>query len=82
MTITNKTTATLKILGRKLKPGKSRKYEDWMFNTIKISSEIGNCVITIEYGKKSFKNHGKLVAMEGNKRNEHGIKDIIITSIN
>lgn len=80
MTITNKTTVTLEILGGKLKPNESREYVEMMFNTLYIISEIGSCVITTEYGKRSIKNYGKLVAKEGSKKNEHGMKNIIVSS--
>ena len=52
-----------------------------MFNTLDICSEIGSCVITTEYGQRSFRNNGKLVAEEGRNKNEHGMKDILVTSI-
>lgn len=48
MTITNKTSVTLEILGTKLKPNESQEYTEMMFNTLDIHSEIGSCVITTE----------------------------------
>ena len=70
MTVTNKTSVALEILGGSLKPNESREY-----------TEIGSCVITTEYGQRSFRNYGKLVAKEGRKKNEHGMKNIIVSSI-
>ena len=74
MTVTNKTSVALEILGGSLKPNESREYTEMMFNTLDIHSEIGSCVITTEYGQRSFRNYGKLVAKEGRKKNEHGMK--------
>lgn len=81
MTVTNKTSVNLEILGGILEPSQSREYTEMMFNTLSIHSEIGSCVITTEYGHRSFRNYGKLVAKEGQKENEYGLKDIIISSI-
>ena len=81
MTVTNKTSVTLEILGEELKPNESREYTEMMFNTLDIHSEIGSCVITTEYSQRSFKNYGKLVAKEGRKKNEHGMYNILISSI-
>lgn len=81
MTITNKTSVTLEILGTKLKPNESQEYTEMMFNTLDIHSEIGSCVITTEYSQRSFKNYGKLVAKEGKEKNKHGMKNIIVSSI-
>lgn len=80
MTVTNKTSVALEILGGSLKPNESREYTE-MMNTLDIHSEIGSCVITTEYGQRSFRNYGKLVAKEGRKKNEHGMKNIIVSSI-
>ena len=46
MTVTNKTSVALEILGGSLKPNESREYTEMMFNTLDIHSEIGSCVIT------------------------------------
>ena len=81
MTITNKTSVTLEILGTKLKPNESQEYTEMMFNTLDIHSEIGSCVITTEYSQRSFKNYGKLVAKEGKEKNKNGMKNIIVSSI-
>lgn len=81
MTVTNKTSVALEILGWSLKPNESREYTEMMFNTLDIHSEIGSCVITTEYGQRSFRNYGKLVAKEDRKKNEHGMKNIIVSSI-
>ena len=81
MTITNKTSVTLEILGGKLKPNESREYTEKAFNTLDIHSEIGSCVITTEYSERSFRNYGKLVAKEGIEKNEYGMKNILVSSI-
>lgn len=52
-----------------------------MFNVLDIHSEIGSCVITTEYGQRSFRNFGKLVAKEDREKNEHSIKNILVSSI-
>lgn len=80
MTVTNKTTVTLEIMGGILKPNESREYAEMMFNTLDIHSEIGSCVITTEYAQRSFRNYGKLVAKEGCEKNEDGMKNIIVSS--
>lgn len=81
MTVTNKTSVTLEILGGSLEPNESREYPEMMFNTLSIHSEIGSCDITTEYGERYFRNFGKLVAEEGRKKNELGMKEIIVSSI-
>ena len=81
MTVTNKTSVALEILGGILKPNESQEYTEMMFNTLNIHSEIGSCVITTEYGQRSFSNHGKIKAKEGRKKNEYGMKNIIVSSI-
>lgn len=81
MTVTNKTTVALEIMGGILEPNESREYPEMMFNTLDIHSEIGSCVITTEYAERSFRNFGKLVAKEGCEKNENGMKNIIVSSI-
>lgn len=80
MTVTNKTTVALEIMGEVLKPNESREYPEMMFNTLNVHSEIGSCVITKGYAVRSFRNYGKLKAEEGTEKNEHGMKEIIISS--
>ena len=80
MTVKNKTTVALEIKGGVLNPGESREYAEMMFNTLDIHSEIGSCVITTEYAERSFRNYGKLKAEEGTEKNEHGMKEISISS--
>ena len=82
MTVTNKTTVTLFILSRGLKTNETGEYSEMMFNTLDIHSDIGSCVITTEYGKRSFKNYGRLVAKEGRKKNKDGMKNILIKEAN
>jgi len=79
MTVTNKTSVTLVILGKNLEPNQSRQYPEMMFGTLNIHSEIGSCVITTEYGNRSFMNFGKLVAKEGRKKID-GKKNILVHS--
>lgn len=81
MTVTNNTSVTLEILGGELQPNESQEYPEMMFNTLNINSEIGSCVITTEYAQRSFRNYGKLVAKEGKKKNEDGMKNILISAI-
>ncbi len=81
MTVTNKTSVTLEILCSELKPNESKEYPEMMFNTLDIISEIGSCTITTEYGQRSFINYGKLVAKEGRKKNDNGMKNILVSSI-
>ena len=81
MTVTNNTGVKLVILGGELKPNESREYQEMMFNTLNIHSEIGSCVVTSEYGKRYIENHGSLKAEEGNEKNEDGMKNIIISTI-
>ena len=81
MTVTNKTSVTLEILGSELKPNESKEYPEMMFNTLDIHSEIGSCTITTEYGQRSFINYGKLVAKEERKKNDNGMKKILVSSI-
>ena len=81
MTVTNETSVTLEILGSELKPNESKEYPEMMFNTLDIHSEIGSCTITTEYGQRSFINYGKLVAKEERKKNDNGMKNILVSSI-
>ena len=81
MTVTNKTSVTLEILGSELNPNESKEYPERMFNTLDIHSEIGSCTITTEYGQRSFINYGKLVAKEERKKNDNGMKNILVSSI-
>ena len=82
LTVINKTSVTLVILGKDLEPNQSQEYTEKMFNTLDIHSEIGSCVITTEYDKRSFRNFGKLLAKEGSMKNEHGMKNILVCSTN
>lgn len=81
MTIINKTAVTLEIMGVILNPNESREFSEMVFNTLDIHSDIGSCVITTEYSQRSFRNYGKLKAKEGRKKNEHGMKNIIVSSV-
>lgn len=81
MTITNKTSVTFEILRGELKPNQSKEYPEMIFNTLTINPEIGSCIITTEYSQRSFKNYGKLVAKKDRKKNEHGMKNILVSSI-
>lgn len=81
MLVTNKTSVDVVIHGGTLKPKESKEYTEMGFNTLDIHSEIGSSVITTEYGTRNIKNYGKLVAKEGRKKNEHGMKNIIVTEI-
>ncbi len=80
MLITNKTKVELVISNSILKPGESREYMEMGFNTLNIHSEIGSVVIVTEYCNRSISNFGKLIAKEGRKKNEHGMKNIIVTA--
>ena len=81
MLVTNKSNVQIVILGGILKPNESREYTEMAFNTLNIHSEIGSVEITTEYCRRSIKNYGKLFAKEGRKKGEHGMKNIIVTSI-
>ncbi len=81
MTVINKAAVTIEILGSKLQPNESRDFPERMFNTLSIHSNIGSCVVTTEYGERSFRNFGKLIAKEGCEKNEKGMKNIIVSSI-
>ena len=61
-----------------LEPGAFFDYLEATFNTLDINSEIGNCVILTVYGKRHIKNYGSLIAFEGEKKDKHGMKEIII----
>ena len=80
MTITNNTSVSLKIMGNNLEPNETREFPEMCFNTLSIHSDIGSCIITTEYSQRSIENFGKLVAKEGEKKNDDGMKEIIISS--
>lgn len=81
MLVTNNTSVNIEIYGGILKPKESGEYTEFGFNTLDIHSEIGSSVITTEYCRRSIKNYGKIVAKEGRKKDEHGMKNIIVTQI-
>lgn len=81
MTVINRSSVNIEILGRILEPNKSGEFLEMMFNTLDIHSDIGSCVITTEYGKRYFRNFGKLQAKEGRKKNKDGMKNILVTSV-
>lgn len=81
MLVTNKTNVDIEINGNTLKPKESKEYAEMVFDTLNIHSEIGSCFIVSEYWKRSIKNYGKLVAKEGRKKDEHGMKNIIVTQM-
>jgi hypothetical protein len=78
MTITNNTHIDLYISGKVLNPNETCEFSESMFNTLNIHSDIGSCVITTEYGKRSFKYFGNLKAKEISQKNSDGMKDIIV----
>ena len=80
MTLTNNTSVTLKILGGTLEPNETGEYYEAMFNTLNIHSDIGSCEIVTVYGHRIIHNYGKLKAEEGEEKNEHGMKNILVTS--
>lgn len=81
MLIENKTAVTLKIRGNLLEPNQSMDYSERAFDELSIHSDIGSCTITTEYSQRSIENYGKLVAKEGKKKNERGMKNIIVSSL-
>ena len=80
MTVVNKASVTIEILGKKLKPNESNRYTEMMFNTLDIHSHIVSCTITTEYGQRSIRNYGRLKATEV-KSKTGKMKDIVVTSI-
>lgn len=81
MLLTNKTTVTLEILGKEIKPNESQIFTESRFNELIVKSDIGYCVIRTKSGKHYFTNSGRLIASEGNIENRHGRKPIIISSV-
>ena len=81
MTVTNQTSVTLTILGKNLWPGKSEDYPVVGTTNLHIHSQIGSCIITTEYGQRSFMNFGKLVAEEGCEKDNNGKKTILVSAI-
>ena len=63
MTITNKTSVSLKIMGSSVGPNETREFPENAFNTLSVHSDIGSCVITTEYSQRTIENFGKLVAI-------------------
>lgn len=81
MIVTNNTSMNIVVSDGILKPKETRAYTEMMFDTLNIHSEIGSCVITTEYGERSIRNYGRLVAKEGRKKDENGMKNIIVTEV-
>ena len=48
MLVTNKTKVDIEINGNALKPKESREYNEIVFDTLNIHSEIGSCLIVSE----------------------------------
>lgn len=81
MLVTNKTSVDIVVSGGILKPKETREYIEMGFNTLNIHSEIGSAVITTEYCTRSIKNYGRIVAKEARKKDNHGMKIIIVTEV-
>ena len=80
MTVINKSSVTVDIYDISLKPNQDKEFTEMTFNTLNIHSDIGSCVITSEYGRRSIKSYGKLSAKESDTMNPNGSKNIIIFS--
>jgi len=81
MTVTNKSTVTLRILGCNHEPNETKEYPEKAFSTLGIYSAIGSCVIMSIHGERIFRNYGRLVAKEEAKKDAHGMSNILIASI-
>lgn len=80
MTITNKASVTLEILGDCLPPNETREYSKR--GSFDICSEIGCCgITTTKDNKRRVTNYGKLVAIEGGEKDNNGLRRIIVYSI-
>ena len=96
MTIKNQTAVTLTIMGTVLNPSKHipamtkvvlepsqfSEFPKSGFSTFEVQSEIGDCLIVTAYYRRSFKNSEKLKAEDGPAVDEHGMREIIISSAN
>ena len=67
MNITNNTNVELYINGIFLKPNKSHLYQVQIFDRLNIHSDIGSCVIILEYYEKLIRTFGSLKIKEQNK---------------
>lgn len=81
MTVKNKTSVSLYILGKNLEPNETREYPELVLNTLNIHSEIGSCVITTVFDRRILKNFGKLFAVEGRSLDRDGMRTILVYSI-
>ncbi len=81
MTVKNKTSVSLYILGKNLEPNETREYPELVLNTLNIHSEIGSCVITTVFDRRILKNFGKLFAVEGGSLDIDGMRTILVYSI-
>lgn len=60
MTIRNHTAVTLEVLDKKLEPYESFEYAEGIYGRLDIHSDIGSCIIIIDYGQIQLKNFGRL----------------------
>lgn len=81
MTVKNKTSVTLYILGTNLEPNETREYQELVLNTLNIHSDIGSCVITTVFDRRILKNFGKLFAVEGEDIDRDGMRNVLVYSL-
>ena len=70
----------IKARGTWIKPGMIETFDEHIFDTISIHSEIGSVEIVTEYCQRIIKCFGNLVAEEKNEMDETGFKIISVRS--
>lgn len=78
MTIRNNTTCTIYVGASEIRPGEETLFWDGMFSSILISSELGTCLINVEFSKRKIYNNSKLTVRETQEKDSGGNNIIIV----
>ena len=76
MTITNKSSLVLTVLGKEIKPGQTRDFAAKYDTGVIVSSDEGRCKVYTEDGKVKFKYEGNLTARYGMRKDKRGHKSV------
>lgn len=74
----NLSSVGIKVRGNWVKPGETREFDEHIFDTTNIHSEIGGVEITTEYCQRYIHCFGNLVAEEKSEMDKNGMKVISV----
>lgn len=80
MIITNNTNHIIYIDDVAIAPKSSYECEEHQFNTVNIHCDIGSCIITTEYSKRTFSDFGNIKVVELEDKDSHGLHRLSIVS--